>query len=79
MLHYLHHNYWIMIDPIPLPDHKQWQVRFFIARHSFPTPKTGKIFIFPETFDSETKAINRSVELGKAAIEGNLPGERKDL
>ena len=75
MLHYFHNGYMVRTHPIRLPGENRWQVQFYIARHEYPAPKTGKLFNFPtDTFDSEQEAHNRCLELADAIIDGKMEG-----
>jgi hypothetical protein len=73
VLNFYHDAYVVLVRPIYLRVFDAWQVRFYIARHAFPTSKTGKLFIFPDNFDSESLATNRSIDLAMAVIDGELP------
>lgn len=73
MLNFYHDAYVVLVRPIYLTEINRWQVRFYIARHAFPAPKTGKIFILPDHFDTESAATNRSIDLAVAVIDGKLP------
>ena len=75
MVHYFNKGYMVRTHPVLLNHQTRWQVQFTITCHDYPLPKTGKTFTFEETFDSESKAAERSMELADAIIAGKIEGQ----
>jgi len=65
----------VKTHPVHLSDKNLWKVQFTITCHDFPIPKDGKTFTIYETFDSETEATDRCMELADAIIAGKVEGE----